>query len=665
MWIHCVLIFLLPFVLLCTDQKYENYAYKDLYEFQANAFVATSFQFSANITHQLTNQLSPTLSSGIFIEQINNYKHQEKLLAFSMQHELIDRFLKNCTLEEFKVYITHHNIYTTKELVFQVEWWNYNVFWEYVESLADGHEEVVLFAQKFLKNYASSSKRALCWFAGTYKTGLCDIVTQKLKEHNARHHIKEEKRLQVKELLQQQYAAEQTQKVTKERQQHYAQQQYAVKHIQKVQRAQHTIIEDQYHAALGTMTSMIAEWQESDDQQLQERFAACNNHTHVFQEHTFSINKMQQRFLQKNQLNSDQWGCMYGSLLQKQLHTELLACIDDGIALHDDQLFVQTVDLAHQTNRAGLVAKASVLVDLCKAVVGGAAKGSVQGLRNAVYTKLHPIDTTINTIKAVGLIARCCAHAGSTAAKLVYYYAIDEQKYYTTMRDISDYNAAVCGVISDYFSKNDLPSIVYDATYLIAETVVSGRSMRLINGWGSRLTQKLAHYAQQGVTESPLVVIGLPGLKIKDAKVENAQFFERHRHNQKNGSSPSKSKSVVSRGQSIAHQVEKKVKEVLKAKNGDDFLDNTEFGKKLKPYCESMGGKKYNGELKYKIKGGFVHSHLEEGDIIYFDSLHKNHLEVFRKFDGKILQRYVINLDGMVNHILTDKVRAQRRILKW
>src|SRR5690349_137566 len=147
MWICCVFISLLPFVLLCSDQTYEKYVYEDLYSVQANTSADNSFQCTANLNLGSSSQIPTSISSNIFIEPTNNYQHQEKLLAYSVQHELIDRFLKTCTLEQFKTYIIHQKIYTTKELVSHAEWWEYQVFWDYVESLSDGHEELVTFAQ--------------------------------------------------------------------------------------------------------------------------------------------------------------------------------------------------------------------------------------------------------------------------------------------------------------------------------------------------------------------------------------------------------------------------------------------------------------------------------------------------------------------------------------
>jgi hypothetical protein len=125
---------------------------------------------------------------------------------------------------------------------------------------------------------------------------------------------------------------------------------------------------------------------------------------------------------------------------------------------------------------------------------------------------------------------------------------------------------------------------------------------------------------------------------------------------------PSKGKSGGSRGQSIAQQVAKKVKEVLKAKNGDDFFKNTEFGKKLKPYCESMH-RKYKNNKMYKIKEGFNHSYLEEDDIIYFDSSHEDHLEVFSKRDGIYSQKCVLDLYGDFNRVKTTQALSKNRKL--
>jgi len=608
----------------------------------------------------------------------------------------IEEFLKRCTVEQFKQYAVSCGAESTKQLVSHTEWWPYDVFWEHVESLHDGHSAVVTFKRSYLNDNSNFLVRGWHLCTGEYSLGARDRIKKQFARHEERHKRKEVEKAWQCQCAQQQYVAEQAEK---EWQRHHAQQQYEVEQLQKakdeaeqVQRVHYQTIEDHYHADVHVMTDMVYRWQESDDQQLQERVTAWNQHNEAFQEHKFTINQLQQQFLQKHKLNGDQWGIIYGSTLQKQLHTELLACIDDGIAFHDDQLFVQTVDLAHQTNRAVFVAKSSLLVDLCKAVVQGVVGGSVQGVGNAFCTKLHPIDATINTIKVVGFVAQSCAQVGSTAAKLVYYYATDEQKYYTTMRDIYDYNAAVCATISDYFAKNELPTIAYDASYLIAETVVSGRSMRLISGWGSKLTQKLANYAQQCAAESQLVPIGLPGLR-----VDGAQFFEKQKHKQNGGSSVStggsrgqsvvqkvknkanvqkvkektkklpankKGKSDGARGQAVCQGAVDQAKQVLKAESGNDFFKKTEFGRWLKNYCDATGQKNNNNEQVYRVKEKIDHPYLKKGDVFYFDSEHKDHLEIFRGHGSCYYQKYVFNLDGTVNEKLTEKVLSERRKLR-
>lgn len=46
---------------------------------------------------------------------------------------------------------------------------------------------------------------------------------------------------------------------------------------------------------------------------------------------------------------------------------------------------------------------------------------------------------------------------------------------------------------------------------------------------------------------------------------------------------------------------------------------------------------------------------------MYLDNLHKDHLEVFDKFDNV---KFVLNLDGSINVDKTNKVLAEGRKLK-
>lgn len=88
-------------------------------------------------------------------------------------------------------------------------------------------------------------------------------------------------------------------------------------------------------------------------------------------------------------------------------------------------------------------------------------------------------------------------------------------------------------------------------------------------------------------------------------------------------------------------------RKVIKVNNMNEFFQ-TEFGRKLK---QSLRKTKiqYNGQTVYEVIDKSIPG-LKKGDLIYLDSLHMDHLEVFDR-RGKF--REVLNLDGLKNETKT------------
>ena len=74
----------------------------------------------------------------------------------------------------------------------------------------------------------------------------------------------------------------------------------------------------------------------------------------------------------------------------------------------------------------------------------------------------------------------------------------------------------------------------------------------------------------------------------------------------------------------------------------------TEFGQKLKESLRKTF-RKYQGQTVYEVVDKGIDG-LKKGDLIYLDSLHMDHLEVFDR-RGKF--REVLNLDGLKNETKT------------
>ena len=84
-----------------------------------------------------------------------------------------------------------------------------------------------------------------------------------------------------------------------------------------------------------------------------------------------------------------------------------------------------------------------------------------------------------------------------------------------------------------------------------------------------------------------------------------------------------------------------------KAANMYEVFENHPIGQTLK---KSLEPTKHNaqGQKIWRATKNMVEYGIKEGDFLYLDNLHKNHIEVFKSY-GEGLVRTVLNLDGTCN----------------
>ncbi|UAW64321.2 hemagglutinin repeat-containing protein [Mycoavidus sp. HKI] len=91
--------------------------------------------------------------------------------------------------------------------------------------------------------------------------------------------------------------------------------------------------------------------------------------------------------------------------------------------------------------------------------------------------------------------------------------------------------------------------------------------------------------------------------------------------------------------------------------NMEHFFNGTEFGKEVKRVTIPTN-EFYHGERIYKATEG-IGVEIKDGDLMYLDKQHKNHLEVYT---GNRVSRNVLNLDGTINVVKTNKAQGRRLV---
>lgn len=92
--------------------------------------------------------------------------------------------------------------------------------------------------------------------------------------------------------------------------------------------------------------------------------------------------------------------------------------------------------------------------------------------------------------------------------------------------------------------------------------------------------------------------------------------------------------------------------------NMGKFFKQTGFGENAKNNSQKSS-KIYQGQTVYKATND-INDYLPKGKQFYLDARHSNHIEVFDK-NNKV--NCVLNLDGSINTIKTDKAVSEGRTL--
>lgn len=81
----------------------------------------------------------------------------------------------------------------------------------------------------------------------------------------------------------------------------------------------------------------------------------------------------------------------------------------------------------------------------------------------------------------------------------------------------------------------------------------------------------------------------------------------------------------------------------------EEFLNSTEFGKYINKVSEGTK-RTWKKNRIYEITNQPNYPNLKKGNYFYFDSTHRDHIEVF---DSNGLSKCVLNLDGTLNQAKT------------
>ncbi|BBE08877.1 Probable hemagglutinin-related protein [Mycoavidus cysteinexigens] len=87
----------------------------------------------------------------------------------------------------------------------------------------------------------------------------------------------------------------------------------------------------------------------------------------------------------------------------------------------------------------------------------------------------------------------------------------------------------------------------------------------------------------------------------------------------------------------------------------EDFFNQTEFGAEVKSITKRTN-EFFQGARIYEATEE-IGDKIKDGDLIYLDKFHKNHLEVYTELR---ISRHVLNFDGTINQEKTEKARGRR-----
>lgn len=383
----------------------------------------------------------------------------------------------------------------------------------------------------------------------------------------------------------------------------------------------------------------------------------------------YQLNDQAVALFDQQGLNPKEFQVFSGNELKQAIHQQYVDIVNSAADLHvkyhnNDSVkqFAQTTvtiaDIGHQYNKNGFVLEAQHIADFCKALLHHtkeAAIGAYEGIPIGIVRTIEMIQHPIHTITGI-------AESAVSAAKGYLYImmeASDLEMRFGLSAEMGEKKAQEIGKlfrpVHESIKQKISELTVRDCSRMAASAVTEGfLQAKLLKATGSffnlvsKELQIAAREIPAAMLEEQLLVTTADGQVLKMAGgpgKDTMSFRDMVEKGPKN-----------TFGSNTVPQVEK-TRNTFKVGNMKEFF-KTEFGAKLKKVSTKVKGQ---NQTTYKLNDKIAHSDLNKGDIYYLDTMHRDHLEVFKK-NGEI--RMVINLDGTINVKKTAVAIQENRSIK-
>lgn len=337
----------------------------------------------------------------------------------------------------------------------------------------------------------------------------------------------------------------------------------------------------------------------------------------------YSVSKETEALLSHYGIDSAQYKKMHGHQLQHALHQEhleqleLITALTNGDIKEYQESLVKLNCASHLYNQLGQVEKAFAIKDFNQFMLRcmfAIAKGTFKGVKAGVTAVLNdPAGIAIELLAAEHVALFHVARTLFYTARFGYTIASSSQP----LR--AQWQAFIAPI------NQILDTISNDPHWV--ETLLESGTENLIAGLAERnLRSGISSFCK---------TLKKRTLKVAKNSPDKAQEFGKKKE-----------------------ELEQKVRVTLKTNNMKEFFSDFEFGKKIKDKLEKTKDR-FQGQAIYQVKEGVAgYLHLEKGDKLYLDALHKDHFEVYRK-NGSF--KTVLNLDGTVNEAKKRAASNSRR----
>jgi len=368
----------------------------------------------------------------------------------------------------------------------------------------------------------------------------------------------------------------------------------------------------------------------------------------------------------------------YGNVLQHTLHqeyttmlnhlAEILSSYTHVSYLNDlHSLAVRLLEIGEQYNALGDIVSASDIADACwylikcdRDIIFALWNGSVEGCDRFITMICYPRETLIDLGRTFKWLAENIIEISVDSYTLA--MTQNQKEYDTTLEAMHDRIAAASMVFAHIRDNITLYNVTYETTALLTEMFLQHQMTRAASAFfegmeqqGKKLLKKCAYYEEKALLQTPEgATFEAADEALESGSGNRTCFFRRSNKKAKKSSRSGRKPRGDKTGclEKAPHR-----NEVTSVRNMKEFFENTKFGQELKQYVRKTSKQKH-GQTVYEVTEKLPEYGLKEGDQLYLDGLHKDHLEIFKK-NGKA--KDVLNLSGSRNLEKAKEARKANR----